>query len=171
MEWPSVPEGDPDAEKALLQAQLDDAKAARDQERQDRAAADDRDWQRVKLALDSEQALRLQVHEARLGVARAAVDRARAAAEFVRNAASALVSLYTAVIGASFAVTKKALPARGLVSAVFLGAAVVLAAAYVAFTTKPRPTPEPEPTSELLERERRRLNAFVDWSNEIASRR
>jgi hypothetical protein len=171
MRWPSAPEGDSKVQQALFQAKLDDERAARDHERQAQAAADEQDWQRLKLLLDSEQTLRRQVHEAKLSVTKGSLDRARGAAEFVRNAASALVSLYTAVIGASFAVTKQPLPTRGLISPIFLGSAVVFSAAYVAFATRPRETPGWDPTSEWLEREQRRLDAFVTWINEIATRR
>jgi hypothetical protein len=77
------------------------------------------------VTLDSEQALRQSVHQARVDVAKDAVSRSRAAADFVRNAAAALVTIYTGVIGATFAVTKEPLPERGLVPALFLGAAIV----------------------------------------------
>src|SRR5207248_73267 len=90
---------------------------------------------------------------------------------FVRVGAGAVVSLYTGVIGATFAVTKSSLPSRALVPGVFLGAAIVFATGYVAFATRPRPTPESAPTTDLIERERRRVNAFVDWMNEIVGRR
>jgi hypothetical protein len=104
-------------------------------------------------------------------VDKAVVERSRAAAEFVRNAAAALVSLYTGVLGVTYAATATALPATGLVPVIFLGGATVFAAAYVAYATRPRAVAAPIPTSNLLEREVRRLNAYVDWVNEVATRR
>jgi hypothetical protein len=123
------------------------------------------------VTLDSEQALRQSVHQARVDVAKDAVSRSRAAADFVRNAAAALVTIYTGVIGATFAVTKEPLPERGLVPALFLGAAIVFSAAYTAFATRPRDAPVPALPTNLLEREIQRLNAFVEWANGVVVRR
>jgi hypothetical protein len=171
VELPEPPPYDDELRRAHYQARLDDALAVRAFERSEQAAERERDWQRVKVTLDSEQALRQSVHQARVDVAKDAVSRSRTAAEFVRNAAAALITLYTGVIGATFAVTKQPLPGRGLIPALFLGAAIVLSAAYTAFATRPRDAPVPGLGTNLLSREIQRLNAFVEWANGVVVRR
>jgi hypothetical protein len=96
-----------------------------------------------------------------------AVSRSRSAADFVRNSAAALVTLYTGVIGATFAVTKQPLPSRRLVPVL----ALVFAAAYTGFATRPRYMPVPALPTNLLDRELRRLNAFVEWANAVVIRK
>jgi hypothetical protein len=168
--WPD-PGADQDSKRGLFQARLDDIVAERANARAVADAMAEQDWERVKIGLDAEQALRRAVHDGCVEVAKGAVQRGRAAAEFVRNAAGALVTLYTGAIGATFAVSKTPLPPRGLAPVVFLGAAVVFAAAYAAWVTRPGSVPVGEPTTNLLEREVRRLNSFVDWASELAGRR
>jgi formate-dependent nitrite reductase membrane component NrfD len=171
VDLPPPPPGDDELRRAQYQALLDDALAARAHQRSERAAEKERDWQRVKITLDSEQTLRHDVHLARVETVKAAISRTRSAADFVRNASTALITLYTGVIGATFAVTKQPLPSRGLVPVLFLAVAIVLAAAYTAFATRARGVPVPTLPTNLLEREVQRLNAFVSSANDIVVRR
>lgn len=169
--WPEPPDDGSGCAEALYKARLEDHVADRAHARGEQAAERERDWARVKAKLDAEELLRHDVHQARVELAKGAVERGRRGAEFVRNAASALVTIYTGIIGATFAVTKEPLPAAGVTPVAFLAFAIVFAAAYTGWMSRPSPTQGAVATTHLLEREVRRLNSFTDWANELASRR
>lgn len=169
--WPSPPGNQHEYGLALYQAQLQDHAAYRAHARSEKTAERERDWLRIKSRLDAEELLRHDIHQARVELAKESVERGRRGAEFVRAAASALVTIYTGVTGAAFAVTNQPLPAHGIIPVAFLAFAIVFAAASIGWMSRPAPTPGPVPTTDLLKREIRRLNAFVDWANELASRR
>jgi hypothetical protein len=56
----------------------------------------------------------------------------------VRTAAAAIATIYAAVLGLAFSANKP-LPPRGLVPAIFLGLAIVLATVYTAFPLRQKP--------------------------------
>jgi hypothetical protein len=60
------------------------------------------------------------------------VERARVGAQFLQTAASAIAVLYTGLLGAIF-VADQAAPTRSIIPLLFLGAAITLATAYLAF--------------------------------------
>jgi len=96
-------------------------------------------------------------HDTMTTLAIGSVDRARAGAELVQKASAALVTLYTGVLALVFSVTNNPLPPRGVLAPVFLGLAVVLSTAYIAYlepTTgyNPAPTPVLGPEPKALER-------------------
>jgi hypothetical protein len=162
MTWPDPPEAEAEDEeflKLLYQAKLEEESARRQTEYTNEAEA--------------EAALNKAVHDARLEVAKAAIDRGQSGAEFVRNAAAAIVTLYTGVLGVTFATTKDEtpFPARGLAPAVFLGLALVCASAYAALLTQAPQIAAPRPHSQLPVFQERRLNAFVEWVSKIAMAR
>lgn len=106
------------------------------------------------------------------GLAVDGVARSRAAADTVQKASAAIAALYTGVLGVAFSVTANPLPARGVLAPIFLGLAVVLSTAYVAYlgpqsgwTLGPRPVLGPEP--KVIQR----LNAVIHFSNSIVRRR
>lgn len=68
-----------------------------------------------------------------LDLGKGAVDRSRAAAELVQKSAAAIGTLYVGILGVSFSVSNHHLPLRGLVPAFFLGVAIMLSTAYVAY--------------------------------------
>jgi hypothetical protein len=156
---PDPPPGqaaDLDFLKLLYQAQLEDEASRRAAE------------QTSELAVEA--ALNQAVHNARLDVAKAAIDRGHRGAEFVRNAAAGIVTLYTGILGVTFATTEDAtpLPARGLAPAVLLGLALVFASAYAAMLPRTPEAPAPAPHSQLAIFQERRLNAFMAWVSTIA---
>ncbi len=61
------------------------------------------------------------------------VERARAGAELVQKAAGAIATLYAGVLALVFSVSDNPLPARGVLAPAFLGLAVVLSTAYIAY--------------------------------------
>jgi hypothetical protein len=66
-------------------------------------------------------------------------DRARANAETVQRAAGAIGTIYTGVLAVAFSVSSHPLPARGLLPALFLGLAVALSTAYLAYLVRNPP--------------------------------
>lgn len=76
-------------------------------------------------------------YQALLDVAKGAIDRSRSAAELVQKSAAAIGTLYVGIIGVTFSVSNHRLPPRGLAPAIFLGIAIILSTAYVAYLTPP----------------------------------
>lgn len=100
-----------------------------------------------------------------------AVDRSRAAAELVQKSAAAVAGLYTGVLALVFSVTDNPLPARGVLAALFLGGAVVLSTAYVAYTG-PRAGPSTVVVPDALDRAvLARLNSVITVTSELARSR
>jgi hypothetical protein len=159
MTWPEPPTGyaeDRDFLKVLYEAKVEEESARRQAEHESEG--------------DLEVALSKSVHDARLEVAKTAIDRGHKGAEFVRNAAAAIVTLYTGLLGVTFATTNDAtpFPPRGLAPAFFLGLALVCASAYAALLTRAPQIDAPAPHSQLSVFQERRLYAFVEWVSKIA---
>lgn len=100
------------------------------------------------------------------------IERARSAAELVQKASAAVVTLYTGTLALVFSVTDNPLPSRGILAPLFLGAAVVLSTAFVAYLG---PTSGfqrgPAPAQGLEPKAFQRLNTLIRVSNGIATRR
>jgi hypothetical protein len=127
--WPAYPSDDAAAEygKIVYQAEVDLAKEplGRDEALYTKERTTEAD-----LFRDLQDRIR-EVAAGRAG-------RRDALAETVQKASAAIVTLYTGLLGLVFAAGDRQLPARGLIPAVFLGAAVALATAYSAFVVTPR---------------------------------
>jgi hypothetical protein len=76
-------------------------------------------------------------YQALLEVAKGSLERSRLAADVVQKAAAAIGTLYAAVLGVSFSVSNHRLPARGIIPGIFLGLAIALSTAYVAYIGRP----------------------------------
>jgi hypothetical protein len=133
----------------------------------------DQDWEFRKMALEADFDRVKVVHDARIELAKGAVERAANGAEFVRNAAAGVVTIYTLVVGVAFGIEagQTMLPVSGLVPALFLGAALTFASAYMAWLGHGQPVKAPKPDGSLSVMEERRINAFVEWANAIALNR
>jgi hypothetical protein len=118
-------------------------------------------------------AVRLEIVKAYLDVAKAAPERSKAAAQFVQTAASAVGTIYTGLLALSFSGAASAvrLDPRALAPGLFLGLAIVLATAFLAFITHGRPSKAPEGSGDLETAQAARLNAFIEWSRELVLRR
>ena len=176
MGWPDPPSSSnapSEFEKARYQAELDDLLARhREEAAQDAADAQLRRDLR-KSTQEAEDALNKSVHDARVEVAKAAIDRGTGGAEFVRNAAAAIVTLYTGLLGVTYATSEQAtrFPARGIAPAVLLGLALACATAYAAMLSETPDSAAPTPHSDLTTFQERRLNVFVGWASDIAMSR
>jgi hypothetical protein len=184
--WPSPPDhlrDDPQLAKALYLAQLREAAAARarvaggpDAQEAASDAVEDvysaREWETLQHERREDAELYRGEHGARLEVAKGSIDRGRAAAEFARNAAAAIGSLYTGLLGVTFAVSDQAkpLPARGVIPAVFLGLSLVCATAYAAVMRAGKATTLSIERDDPRDVQEARLNAFTRWTSEIARR-
>jgi hypothetical protein len=170
---------DLDLEKAQKQLDLDLLKA-REQTPLDIDKAQQSHFNDLQKARHlHEQALEQAVHDAYVDVAKSTIDRALARADFVEKAAAAIATAYTAVVGLSFATGTDAtpIPPQGIIPAIFLGFALVLAAVYLAYFSRSA-APErkvamepPAPAPDFETKQRNRLNEFVGWtSNAVLAR-
>jgi hypothetical protein len=133
-------------------------------------AVDARSNAEVQAELD----LNAEYYKAIFEVGKGSLDRARSGATAVVTAAAAIVTLYTGLLGATFAADKDLpLPARGAVPAILLGAAIVFSTFYLAYIGRAgsRWVAAPRPTSSLRSAELRRAVTFLSWMRESAVRR
>lgn len=120
--WPDIPPGSAEAATARFQGQVNarlkriEAEVAKTAARYN---ADLTDLGRFSTAYTT--------------MASGSIDRARAGADAAQKASAAIAALYTGVLGLTFSVTDNPLPPRGIVPAIFLGAAVVFSTAYLAY--------------------------------------
>lgn len=98
--------------------------------------------------------------------ASASIDRARSGAQLVQTSSTAIAGLYTGALSLVFVAGNNPLPVRGLAPTVFLGLAVVLAAAYVAFLTRGRGVAQPQfdETYSTFDRLFVSAGMFIEWT-------
>ena len=149
-----------------LQALADEWKA----EQRDRATAADASGARHTAQSDAdranERALFKSVHDAYISVASDSLQRALQRGTFVVTASSAVVTLYTGILGVRFATGKgnQLIPARGLIPALYLGAAIALSAAYVAFLKSTTVNISLLPSGIGADVAEARLQTFIFWT-------
>jgi chemotaxis protein histidine kinase CheA len=125
-----------DAQHTLDNARWDTRHAV-DNTRWDTYVALRRSREDAALAVDS--SLLEAVHGGYIAMAQSSLDRAVQRATYVTTAAGAITTLYTGVLALRFTSGHPALPARCLIPALFVGAAVAFSTWYLAFlrgTTK-----------------------------------
>jgi hypothetical protein len=121
--------------------------------------------------LQSENDLNKLFHESLTEVAKEGITRSRDGAKYVQTAASAIAALYTGILGLAFSVTDKPLPIRGAAAAVFLGLAVALSTAYLAYLTKARTPPMYGGGGSLSELQLNRTGFLTRWVGAIINER
>jgi hypothetical protein len=123
--------------------------------------------------MDNEYKMAQAIHNAYLDVARAEAGKATERAEFIQKAAAAISTVYVAVIGLSFGTGQyvKPLPVQGVITTIFLGLAIFLSTAYVAYITKPNPEPGVHEARNFKELQLERLNVFIRWARSPVLRR
>ena len=110
-------------------------------------------------------------YQALLDVAKGSLDRSHSAAELVQKSAAAIGTLYVGVLGVSFSVSNHRLPLRGIIPAIFLGLAIGLSVAYVAYIRRPSDVDLDPLHTSPPERLQRRLNNFYKIITEGVQRR
>jgi hypothetical protein len=160
--WPTAADcaKSPEFAKALCEAKLEVRKKRTDAEI-DRAKAE----RAVDLAVEQ------AYYQAVIDVAKGAIDRSRASAEVVQKAAAAIVTLYTGILALAFAANAHPLPFRALFAALFLGLAVALSTAFLAYLPEPHAgdngtTAEPEPSD--VSESNKTVATFVLWTRAAA---
>ena len=119
-----------------------------------------------------EDAVELEYYKGVLEVAKGSIERARASAETIQKAAAALVTLYTGVLALAFSVSDTALPGRALFAALFLGAAIALATAFLAYLPDEEAGGKGgEPVEGSGTTEDQLVNSFVTWTRKTALKR
>jgi hypothetical protein len=134
-------------------------------ERVEQAAVQEADRAEAKADLDADRASAAAFSDAVLTVAKGGIDRARGSAEFVQKGATAIFALYTGALTLAFSVTNNPLPARGILPSLFLGFAVLLATAYLAFLTRGDRVKDPADAAGVAEAQLNRIRTFVAWTN------
>lgn len=114
---------------------------------------------------ESEFSLAKLFHEKITEVATGSVERSRDSAKYLQTAAAWIATLYGALLALVFSVTDHPLPLRGAFPAFFLGLAVALAAAYLAFITTPRKVKMFEGGASLTEQQMNRTGFLIKWVN------
>lgn len=161
--WPSPPPGYAEGPTKIFEAQL----AARLKRVEEATAL-------AQASYVSFLSQDVEFHKALLEVAKGGLDRARANAETVQKAAGGIGALYTGVLGVAFSVTSHPLPPRGAIPALFLGLAVALATAYLAYLSRRDDPPgaqrnlrQPNSVPEQFAR----LSLLVEWVRQAVRRR
>jgi hypothetical protein len=178
---PSDSEGRDGCTRILYAAQVREAAVARaeylaaqraDPEADEEALYEGRAWERESKDSDQDAELVKSEHDAYLEVAKGSIERGQTGAEFIRNAAAAIGTLYTGLLGVTFAAADgaRALPTRGVIPAFFLAFALVLASAYAAVLRPGTATVVSARGDDLASIQAARLDAFVHWTSEVASR-
>jgi hypothetical protein len=114
---------------------------------------------------ESEFGLAKLFHEKITELAGGSVERSRDSAKYVQTAAAWIATLYTGLLALVFSVTENPLPLRGVYAAVFLGLAVSLAAAYLAFISNPGKLKMFDGGGSLTEQQMNRTGFLIRWVN------
>lgn len=123
--------------KLSRQQDLDLAKLDREHANARDTAEDAATTELQKSRWQAELELGKAFHEKLGELAVGSIERSRDSAKYIQTAAAWIATLYTGLLALVFSVTDNPLPIRGAYAAAFLGLAVALAAAYLAFITKP----------------------------------
>jgi hypothetical protein len=114
---------------------------------------------------ESEFGLAKLFHEKVSELAYGSVERSRDSAKYVQTAAAWIATLYGSLLALVFSVTENPLPLRAVYAAGFLGLAVALAAAYLAFIANPGKLKMYEGGASLTEQQMNRTFFMVKWIN------
>jgi hypothetical protein len=134
-------------------------------DRAERTAVLTADRAEGKADVDADRASAAAFSDGIMAVAKGGIDRARASAEFVQKGATAIFALYTGALTLAFSVTDNPLPARGILPSLFLGFAILLATAYLAFLTRGNHVKDPADASGTPQAQLNRTRTFVEWTN------
>lgn len=173
IDLPDIQWSDPDQEpfknpartdlyKALYQAKLEEEKAKQDAIRQALHDAQADDYTRGQA-----------LYSAYLDVAKGQIDRSQTRAAFIAQAAGGITTLYTGLAALAYGLGQgnHVLPIRGLIPAVFLGGAIVLATVYLAFITRPHSIYTAKPSGLLSLQMIEARDDFIRWTSAIVGRR
>jgi hypothetical protein len=154
--WPDVADAD---HAAVLAAKLEVRKKRTDEE-----------IAQAKSESDGDMAVEASYYAAVIDVAKGAIARAQTAGDTVQKAAAAVGTIYTAILGATFAATSAPLPGRALFPAVFLGLAIGLATVFLAFLPNPESVQDNQ-SDEYAVGPDNLVALFVKWSRSVALQR
>ena len=129
----------------------------------------------------NEYTLRQALQAGYVAVAQGAIDRARDSAKFVQTAATAIGSLYTGLLALTYRTglgaqsstpngVKQLWDSRALIPALYLGLAIALATAYLAYLAHGTPTAAPGGSDDLTELATQRLDVYLRWVHEAVVR-
>ena len=163
-DWPTPPADDTDASKDLYAAELAVVQKNVDAEIAHDAANHADDLAHAAAERAAELANKAAYEAAIFDVAKGGIDRSRANVDLVQKASSAIMVLYTGALALVFSVSENPLPLRGVMPAVFLGAAIVGSTGYLAFVEKPDDVAAPTPKDDVRAMATSRIVAFINWA-------
>lgn len=167
-DWPQPPSDDVELWRLRYRAELQEVAAQR---RPAPPPSDTTATERQKVSWEGEKELNHLFHESMLETYRGSLERARNAAELVQKSAGAIGTIYAGLIALAFSVDKNPLPARATIPGIFLGLAIALSTAYMAYRWRPAPANGWQPHSSLPVNQIRRLRFFGRWVAEMTNRR
>lgn len=159
----SSPDPSDEMRRIFLQSALDLQKMDRQAEIDRAAAQRNSKYELEKAKWSAEYEQGNAYHAAIVAHSTASLDRAIAGAEFVEKAAAAIGVIYAGLLGLVFVADKNPMPARGAIAALFLGLAIALAAAYLAFLKKASQVPGRKPASGLRKTQEERTFFYERW--------
>jgi hypothetical protein len=128
----------------------------------------DADFARAKADADANIADQRAYFDALYTLAAGGIDRARSGAQTVQTAAAAIGTLYAGVLGVTFSVSDRPLPARGLLAPLFLGLALVLSTMYLAYLNpRSRQLPAPLNTGVMGTAALNRIRSFMEMTRAV----
>lgn len=166
--WPRYPETD--AEHAELAKIVYEAEVGLEKAKREDPPRTATTEELFKAQYDTENELFKNFHETLREIAKGSATRADTLAQLIQAAAGVIVTLYTGLLGLVFAAGGHPLPTRALIPGLFLGAAVALSTAYVAFLTRVRNTdfrPDSRPRANALAQ----TAAILNWVRHRVERR
>lgn len=128
----------------------------------------------LKVSLEHTNARDAAFEDQLFAIATGEIDRAKNAVTVLQGAATALLAIYTGLLGFIYSATGEALPFRGIITPIFLGLAVLMSTWYTSFVA-PRvgeATNTKLPTADTPDRRlAERVNALVDYAGSITKAR
>ncbi len=121
------------------------------------------EWEIEKAVQENELAMSAAFHAAILEVSKGGIERGRDNAKYIQTAATAVVAIYTGLLGFVYSVTDNPLPVRGLYAAVFFGLAIAFATTYLAFAKRAGSVDAIPATASLSDKQFARTFFFVRW--------
>ncbi|BCW72420.1 hypothetical protein [Arthrobacter sp. NicSoilB8] len=106
-------------------------------------------------------------------LAAGSLERTKFAAELVQKSSAAIGTVYTGILALVYSTSGVPLPMRGVIAPIFLGIALVLSTAYLAYVAPPNEPPVTVPDESMapVPKSYARLNTFIIYTSNMAQRR
>lgn len=134
-------------------------------------ALSEAELENAKRVEDAIIANRAEVQKNLMTVAAGSIDRSRTGATAVVTASTAITAVYTGLLGYVFGLEAEPLPARALLSPIFLALSIVLSTGYLAYIVATRRVMPIANSGGWESQTYQRVNLFVRYTKRIVERR